>query len=256
MNGIDTTTNYSLPDYYRNGNNPEVKINAYYIDRVIALIIKMRTASSKSSKKAKELIKLITWLDYDCPAKEKEIAFQSLDSHVQCALDDLWEKYYARPKSNGHWSGEDCNSIWIPDDDYTPPNKSYSNLHGLTWREIKQKHDFKGLRCERGRFCFEDIAKYRVSIPNFAELVTSSDRESLHEVAFATLARQIGKTVEEVKAIKESRGDQTSTGQKNLVWHEDIDCETLYLVPQEIHGNIIHFGGVALCQLLRKHKLI
>lgn len=206
-------------------------------------------------QKAEALARLLTWLDYDCPAAEKEAAFKSLDPRVQAALDELWEKYYDCPKSNGHWTGKECNSVWIPDDDYTPPNKSYSNLHGLTWRDIKRKHGFDGLRCDRGRFCFDEIAWHKVSLPDFAELVTSSDREALHEAAFAELARQLGKTVDEVKAIKESRNDHSPMGQKNLVWHEDIDCETLYLVPQEIHGNIIHFGGVAMCQLLRKHGL-
>ncbi len=213
-------------------------------------------SSETPCQKAEALAGILTWLDYECPAAEKEVAFQSLDPRVQAALDELWEKYYAAPKSNGHWNGESCNSVWIPDDDYTPPNKSYSNLHGLTWREIKQKHGFKGLRCDRGRFCFEDIACYSVKLPDFAELVNSSDREALHEAAFARLARQLGKTIAEVKAIKESADDHTPMGQKNLVWHEDIDCETLYLVPQEIHGNITHFGGIAMCQLLRKHNLL
>lgn len=211
---------------------------------------------NNTRQKAEALVGLLTWLDYECPAAEKEGAFRSLDPHVQTALDELWVKYYAAPKGNGRWSGVVCDSVWIPDDVYTPPNKSYSNIHGLTWREIKRKHGFKGLRCERGRFCFEDIAWYSVKLHNFVELVTSSDREALHEAAFAQLTRQLGKTVEEVKAIKESANDHTPMGQRNLAWHEDIDCETLYLVPQEIHGNIIHFGGVAMCQLLRRHNLI
>ncbi len=183
------------------------------------------------SQKAEDLCRLLTWLDYECPDGEKDAAFKSLDPCVQAALDELWGKYYASPKNNGRWSGEECDSVWIPEDDYTPPNRSYSNIHGLTWREIKRKHDFKGLRCDRGRFCFEDIAWYSVKLPNFAELVSSSNREALHEAAFAELARQLGKSVEEIKAIKESANDKTPMGQKNLAWHEDIDCETLYLVP-------------------------
>ena len=207
-------------------------------------------------QKAEALVGLLAWLDYECSPEEKDKAWAELDPRVQAAVDELWEKYYAAPKSNGHWTGERCDSVWIPDDDYVPPNKSYSNIHGLTWREIKQKYGFSGLRCDRGRFCFDEIAWYKVTLPNFVELVASSDREALHEAAFACLALQLGKSIEEVKAIKESACDHTPMGQKNLAWHEDIDCETLYLVPQEIHGNIIHFGGVAMCQLLRNHNLI
>ncbi len=218
------------------------------------VITKFNSGSTRQS--AKSLVGLLMWLDYDCPAAEKEAAWAELDPRIAAAVEELGDKYYGRPTSNGRWTGEVCDSVWIPDDDYTPPNKSYSNLHGLTWCEIKRKHGFTGLRCERGRFRFEDIAWYSVKLPNFAELVSSSDREALHEAAFAQLARQLGKTVDEVKAIKESANDHSPMGQKNLAWHEDVDCETLYLVPQEIHGNIIHFGGVAMCQLLRKHKII
>ena len=205
--------------------------------RHIILNQQIESSAVSPRQKAEAIVKLLTWLDYDCPASEKEKAFQSLDHNVQSALEELWEKYYASPKSHGHWSGEPCDSVWIPDDDYTPPNKSYSNLHGLTWREIKRKHGFTGLRCTRGRFRFDEIALCKVSLPNFAELVTSSDREALHESAFAELARQLGKTIEDVKAIKESANDHSPMGQKNLAWHEDIDCKTLYLVPQEIHGH-------------------
>lgn len=211
-----------------------------------------------ASKKAIALKEILIFLDYNLQAKplEKETQYSLLNFKIRSALNELWGKFYACPKSNGHWSGEPCDSVWIPDDDYTPPNKSYSNIHGLTWREIKRKHGFKGLPCERGHFRFDKIAWHSVKLPNFAELVTSPDREVLHEAAFASLARQLGKTVQDVKAIKESANDHTPMGQKNLVWHEDIDCETLYLVPQEIHGNIIHFGGVAMCQLLCKYNLI
>lgn len=221
-----------------------------------AALYQQKILGKNLRQKALALAGLLTWLDYDCPAAEKDAAFAALDPRVQEALNELWEKFYASPKSHGHWTGDPCDSTWIPDDAYTPPNKSYSNIHGLSWSEIKSKHGFKGLRCQRGRFCFEDIAWHKVSLPNFADLVSSANREALHEAAFAALAKQLGKSVDEVKALKESARDHSPMGQKNLAWHEDIDCETLYLVPQEIHGNIIHFGGVAMCQLLRKYKFI
>ncbi len=206
--------------------------------------------------KAEAMVELLGWLDYECSAKEKEAVYQELDPRVQAALEELWVKFYDCPKHFGRWSGEPCDSVWIPDDEFVPINKAYSNLHGLSWRNIKLKHGFAGMRCERGRWRFDEIARYKVTLPNFAELVASSDREALHEAAFAALAKQLGKSVAEVKAIKESAYDKTIMGQKNLVWHEDVDCATLYLVPQEIHGNIKHFGGVGMCQLLRKHGII
>ena len=203
-----------------------------------------------------DLVKLLNHLDYECDAATKEAKYQSLPHNVQEALEELWAKYYAAPKNKGHWIGEPCNSIWVPDDSVVPPNKSYSNQFGLSWGEIKKKHSFEGLRCDRGRFCFEDIALYKVTIPNFSELVNSTVRTSLHEAAFAKLANDLEMSVEEIKAFKESRNNQTPMGHKNLAWHEDVDCSTLYLVPQEIHGNIPHFGGIAMCQILKNHNLL
>lgn len=207
------------------------------------------------SDKAKALSEILTYLDYDCRENEKDEQFRSLDPRIQDALEELWGKYYAAPKNNGRWSGEPCNSTWIPDDSFTPPNKSYSNLHDLSWRDIKRKHSFTGLRCERGRFRFDEIARFKVAVPDFASLVDSPVRTALHEAAFSRLAENLGKSVDEVKAIKESANDHTPMGQKNLVWHEDPDCLTLYLVPQEIHGNISHFGGIAMCQILKGYGL-
>lgn len=212
--------------------------------------------SAHISDKAKALTEILTYLDYDCRPNDKDEQFHSLDPRIQDALEELWGKYYAAPKQNGRWSGEPCDSTWIPDDSFVPPNKSYSNLHALSWRDIKRKHSFSGLRCDRGRFRFDEIAHYSVTVPDFASLVDSPVRTALHEAAFARLARKLGKSVEEVKAIKESAYDHSPMGQKNLVWHEDTDCLTLYLVPQEIHGNITHFGGIALCQILKNYDLV
>lgn len=207
------------------------------------------------SRKAKAITEILECLDYDCNEFEKEKYYRSLDRRVQNAIEELWIKFYASPKNNGHWTGEPCNSTWIPEDNVIPPNKSYSNIFGLTWLQIKRKHSFGGLRCERGRFCFEDIAHYMVEIADFAGYVNSPVRTALHEAAFAVLAKKSGKSIAEIKAIKESAADQTPMGHKNLVWHEDIDCRSLYLVPQEIHGNIIHFGGIAMCNILKIHGL-
>ena len=59
-------------------------------------------------ERAEGLVGLLTWLDYDCTREEKERACAGLDPRIQAALDELWEKYYASPKSNGRWSGEPC----------------------------------------------------------------------------------------------------------------------------------------------------
>lgn len=206
---------------------------------------------------AMDIVKILNYLDYECDALEKENIFRTLSPRIQNVITELWNKYYLSPKKNGHWTGSQCNSTWIPDDSIIPPNKtSYANQFNLTWEQIKAKHNFKGLRCEKGRFRFDEIAIYSVSLPNFAQLVNSPIRTALHETAFMTLAQNLGMTISEIKSIKECSNDQTPMGHKNLAWHEDVDCSTLYLVPQEIHGNIPHFGGIGMAQILKKYELI
>lgn len=92
-----------------------------------------------------DLVKLLNHLDYECDEATKEAKYQSLPHNVQEALEELWAKYYAAPKNNGHWTGEPCDSVWIPDDSVVPPNKSYSNIHALSWGEIKKKHSLPNL---------------------------------------------------------------------------------------------------------------
>ena len=58
-----------------------------------------------------DLVKLLNYLDYECEADKRDAFCKALDQNVQDALDELWEKYYAVPKNNGHWTGEPCNSV-------------------------------------------------------------------------------------------------------------------------------------------------
>lgn len=213
-------------------------------------------------QKAEGIAELLTWMDYDCPAEDKDAVFQSLDPRVKATLEELWGKFYDAPKNNGYWTGKEYNSVWIPDNDHTPPNTSYSNLYGLTWREIKQKYNTAGIEFNRGRVIFENIAIHSLSMPDFAEYINSNIRTGLHEEAFKRLSSKLGVSIERVRELKEGHPhghhwkEYDKMEHKNYAWHEDINCETLYLVPQEIHGNIKHFGGVAMCKILRKHELL
>ena len=201
-----------------------------------------------------ELVRLLQRLDYDLSAERKEAEFRALPSNVRNALETLWSgrhDFYKAPTSNGHWSGEPKNSLWIPDDDYVPPCRSYSNWHNLSWREIKRKHGISGVRFVRGVAQFSDVAKHAVRLDDFAHYVDVNDpgeRSALHNAAFAALSRRMGCSADDIRNMKEDTDNI-------LVWHEDVDCRTLYLVPREIHDNIPHFGGIALLKILRDNGL-
>ena len=154
------------------------------------------------------------------------------------------------PASNGHWSGEMGNSLWLPDLDFMPKNKQYSNLNGKSWRQILSDYG-----CEEGiwftngeiDFAKTGVVKAEVTIPEgigtcFSDCeLECGKRTRLHDTSFAILAERLGKTVEEVMKWKD----------KNIyMWHECIDLHTVQLVPQEIHGNLTHQGGVAILRLV------
>ena len=205
---------------------------------------------------AEDIINLQHNLDAIRDEKVKQRLFDALSTERQEMLDALWGQFYSDrgrkniPVSGGRWTGEAGNSLWIPDDSMVPPDKGYNNIHQKTWRQIKSENGIQGINFVDGRVDFSPVTKYEVDFDWEKELggdgirylVETGDRQYLHEAAFSILASTLGKSVEEVKQIKESL---------NLVWHEEPDCATLQLVVREVHDNIRHFGGVAMLAIVR-----
>ena len=210
---------------------------------------------SRLSKRAITLFELQSGLDAIQDSEKKQKRFDALPKGMQDQLDALWGQLYSDrgrkniPTSGGRWSGEAGNSVWIPDDQIVPPDKGYSNMHQKTWGQIKKENGISGIRFSDGRADFSPVTKYAVRLDWEKELggdgirylVQTGDRQYLHEAAFSKLAAKLGKSIEEVKQLKESR---------NLVWHEEPDCETLQLVVREVHDNIRHFGGIAMLAII------
>lgn len=207
------------------------------------------------SKQAKALLELQSGLDAIQDSEKKQKRFDALPKGMQDQLDALWGQLYSDrgrkniPTSGGRWSGEAGDSVWIPDDQIVPPDKGYSNMQHKTWGQIKRENGISGIRFSDGRVDFSPVTKYAVKFDWEKELggdgirylVQTGDRQYLHEAAFSKLAAKLGKSIEEVKQLKESR---------NLVWHEEPDCETLQLVVREVHDNIRHFGGIAMLAII------
>ena len=154
------------------------------------------------------------------------------------------------PKRNGHWTGEPGNSTWVPDPQHKPKNKGYNNMKDKNMEQIMKEQKVKGIPYKDGIPDFSSVSKGKVSFDWEKELGKDGvkkltgpkkDRKELHEKAFEKLAKEWGMTVDEVKNFKEVN---------NLVWHEDIDCKTLQLIPREIHDNINHTGGVSLFKII------
>ena len=144
------------------------------------------------------------------------------------------------PRNGGEWTGEPGNSIWKPDPELTPfekscnPEKPYSNPNGLSWGELMDKYGIEGITFRNGEPDFSEVAKGTVEIDDF-----SSDRDENFSQADEKLAEQRGCTPEEVEKWRK---------ENNYTWHECKDCKTMQKVPNEIHANIIHSGGIAECK--------
>ena len=185
----------------------------------------------------------------------KQRRFDELPERDQRMLDALWGQLFSDrgrkiiPTSGGRWTGEPGDSIWIPDDTVIPPDKGYSNMLHKTWFQIKSENNIRGISFSDGRADFRPVSKAEVVFDWERELgkegirhiVEIGDRQYLHEAGFALLAKNMGKSVQEVKEYKE---------RLNLVWHEEPDCQTLRLVVREVHDNIRHFGGVAMLAIV------
>lgn len=142
--------------------------------------------------------------------------------------------------NGGSWTDGRGNSTWIPDPNYVPPEKSrnpdkpYSNPDNLSWKELLKKYDLDGINFNDGEPDFSTVAKGEVQIDDFSK--DRHGKDGNFEQATKKLAEQRDCTPGEVKAwMKEN----------NYTWHECSDCKTMQKVPNEIHANIHHDGGVS-----------
>ena len=219
-----------------------------FIEKCERILINQASVSDK----AVTLERLFNYWDYELPEEEKTYEGSMLDSRVMKAMDELWDKYYRYTKKNMTWSNEPHNSRLIPNKDTIPANRNYSNIDGLTWGQIMDKYKYKGLMYHKGKPNFAELAIYTVTISDFDKYVNpdkDDDRGPLQERAFELMATKYypDYDVATMKKIKED---------SRLVWHEDTDCKTLYLVPQEIHNNLHHFGGIGMLRVLRGSDLV
>lgn len=150
------------------------------------------------------------------------------------------------PKSNGKWTGEKGNSRWIPQSDYIPEKGGYFNQERKTWESLLNENGIDGIDFKNGVPDFSPISKFPVRFNwlkelddrQLQDLLENSQRKDIHEAAYRKMAEKYGKTVEEIKRIKESL---------NLVPHERIDG-TIELVPRDIHDGVSHHGGINVFQ--------
>lgn len=172
----------------------------------------------------------------EIPQVEKQKGIESI-SIEKLDMKINFEKNGFVPRTGGEWTGEPGNSTWKPDPERIPPEKSrnpehpYSNPEGLSWKEIQEKYGIDGIVFTDGEPDFSEISKGTVEIDDFTD-----DRSSNFEQADEKMAEQRGCTPEEVEQWRKEH---------NYTWHECGDCKTMLKVPNEVHANVPHSGGVS-----------
>jgi len=143
------------------------------------------------------------------------------------------------PKEGGEWNGEVGDSTWEPNRDEIPKRPSGNEL---TWGDILDKYDIDGIEFKDGEPDFSVVSEGIVEINDF-----STDRNANFTQADEQLAEKWtseGKDGKEwsPQDIKEYRKEN------NLSWHERSDMKTIDLVPQKVHGNVPHSGGISVAK--------
>jgi len=136
-----------------------------------------------------------------------------------------------REGSGGTWEGgekERGESKWIPERDEIPP---MSNPDDLTWGDIMDRHGIDGVEFNGGDPDFSEITKETVKINDFTD-VRSDNFDQADEI----LAKRWDCVPEYVADWRK---------ENKYTWHECRDCETIRLVPSDVHNNIEHRGGIS-----------
>ena len=225
--------------------------------------------STSEQERGELLYKIKYQLDKSSP-EQKRLLMEKMPKELRTKVEKVRIQL---PKNNGHWTGERGNSMWVPDDNYCPPNKNYGNVDNKTWAQIKKENNINGIVYKNGVPDMSGVSIAKLSIdwkkelgPDFENIMLSPEknRKKLQEKAFNIYAEKHNISASEAKVLK---GDAEPVEQlmkmwncseqevwnrcgnpnrRTYVWHESPDCKTLELIPTEIHHNVTHTGGISL----------
>lgn len=140
------------------------------------------------------------------------------------------------PSSGGEWTGEPGNSEWVPDNDVIPKQPPGNEL---AWEEIKEKYGIESIPFNDGEPDFSAVSEATVEIDDF-----TTDRNMNFTQADEACAKKW--TEEDKDGRSWTAADVKEYRKENqLSWHERSDQKTMDLVPQEVHGNVPHSGGIS-----------
>lgn len=141
------------------------------------------------------------------------------------------------PQSCGEWSGEAGDSTWKPDSQEIPKKPPENEK---TWGEILEPYNTDGVEFRDGEPDFSPFAEASVEIDDFSDNRNANFTQADEKCAEQWSAENKDNRQWSAEDVREYRRDNS------LSWHERSDMQTLDLVPQEVHGNIPHSGGISV----------
>ena len=159
---------------------------------------------------------------------------------------ELEIKYKNIPLTGGKWTEEPGNSKWKPDRNIIP-KQPYGNEK--SWGKILDEYGIDGIEFKDGEPDFTPVSQGSVEIKDF-----TSNRDDNFYQADQKLAEQWNQEKKEGKDNWTISDVRQYRKREKLTWHERSDMKNMDLVPQEVHGNIPHSGGISKKKKLEQEE--
>lgn len=214
---------------------------------------------SLSMKERMNTMTSLTKYTYSLPKIERDKVLNSMNTVMKEKIEKCHKLMTTRmppiktPK--GHWSGERGNSYFILNDDYV--------WHGQSVKELKKKYKIKGelkIRYIDGEPIFDKNSCLGKTSVEYKPEYNYKNIKDLHNDINENLAkepwmkgRMNNRTVDPVRDyIENAAVDGTRISGARNTYHEAMDGETIYIVPDFIHDICKHNGGRSLAALVQK----
>lgn len=217
-----------------------------------------------SIKERMVTIKQLTKYIFSLPEAEKNKILSSMSKEMRIRVLKMRKimttRMPGKPSPKGRWVGERGNSDFILDDNYmwTDPKTGVKT----SVRDLKKKYKIKGeikVKYRDGEPIFDKSNSLGTTTVEYKQNYNYKDLKDLHNPVNENLSRESWvKTKINKKAVNPTRdyienaavdGSRVS-GARNT-YHESMDGETIYVVPDFIHSICTHNGGRSVAALVQ-----
>lgn len=217
-----------------------------------------------SIKERMVTIKQLTKYIFSLPEVERNKILLSMSEEMRIKVLKMRKimttRMPGKPSPKGRWVGERGNSDFILDDNYMW--KDPKTGVKISVRDLKKKYKIKGeirVKYRDGEPIFDKSNSLGTTTVEYKQNYNYKDLKDLHNPVNENLSRESWvKTKLDKSAVNPTRdyienaavdGSRVS-GARNT-YHESMDGETIYVVPDFIHSICTHNGGRAVAALVQ-----